>query len=104
MEYKGKVHWRDGREYGTCRRYVMEHAGSAGKVTAAQMWDFCTKCFENNGLGILLAYERMPPPKKISRRMHKLIRDLREKFGYMLVDVPGLSAHIVAFIHMGLIY
>ena len=60
------------------RRYVMEHAGSDGKVTAAQMWDFCHKCFDNNELDIVLAYEKMHD-KKISCRMHKLIKKIVHK-------------------------
>ena len=110
MEFIGKVYWRDGTLYGERRVYVMEHAFRNKKkrlvpckVTASEMWNFCTKSIANNELGTILAYERLPPAKKkISRNMDKMIRDVRDNFAYMLCDVPGLSVLIVSCIDMRL--
>ena len=88
MPKDGDVYFRDGRKFGIKRRrYVLEHAGSRGKVTPAQMWDFCNNCISNNELGIIHNYEKS---KKISRRMKRLIKNVRNNFKYILVDVPGI--------------
>ena len=75
----------------------MEHAGCRDKdtqkpvISAMKMFDF-TESVGRNDLGILLFHEKKTPEEQqtISRRMLKIIRSLRTKFVYMLVDVPGI--------------
>lgn len=86
----GELYFRDGRPFaGTHRQYVLEHAGSRGKVSAGQMWEFVSN-IGNSELGILHNFMHMKKSKrKISRRMKKLIRKMRDNYEHMLVDVPG---------------
>lgn len=69
-----------------CRQYVMEHKGSRGKVTAAQMWHFAVESIQPNHLGILACFLKS---RKVSVRMAKMCRQIRRNHAYMLVDVPG---------------
>ena len=82
------LYFRDGRKYqGLHRRYVMAHVGSNTQISAVKLWDF-VKSFKNNEIGILLHYERTGG-RSISRRMKRLISNIRANFGHILVDIPG---------------
>ena len=84
----GKIFFRKGEEYPTrCRRYVMEHKMSRGKVTAQQMWNFTANGIQPRHLGILANYLKT---RNVSRRMKKMCREIRENHSYMLAEVPGL--------------
>ena len=84
----GQIFFRNGKEYPVRRRrWVMEHKNSKGKVTAKQMWDFTVKSIQPNHLGILESFLRT---RKISIRMKKMCRQIRQNHAYMLVDVPGM--------------
>ena len=79
-----QFYFRDGREYpGKHSRYMMEHAGSVGKISAEQMWAFVHK-ITNNDLGMIHRYTN---GGQISVRMKALTRRVSKKWAYILHDL-----------------
>ena len=87
MTKAGEVYFRDGRRFkGKHRKYLMEHAGSRGKVSPRKMWKFVSS-ISNNELGIISAFQKS---KEVSVRMRRLTNRIKKKHSYILVDVAGL--------------
>ena len=66
-------YFRDGYKY-VCkgRRFIMEHAGSRGKITAGAMWEFVRHFIKNKpDMGIIHRYKKT---RKISQGMGRLIK------------------------------
>ena len=79
-------YFMDGRPYtGKHSRYLMEHAGSKGKISAEQMWAFIYK-IEDSDLGMIHRYVAKAGP---SRRLKTLCRKVSKKWSYILHDLPG---------------
>ena len=95
---KRLIHFNDGREYHIKKqRYFMEHAGSKGSVSSAQMSSFVEEITPNE-MGILAHYHRQlqkrssgEKPVALSRNMKKVVNNFRSKWPWMLQDIPGLS-------------
>ena len=110
---KRKLKFRNGREYpGLHQRYFMEHAGcieeETGKhfVTSGQMCSFA-EGLKWNEYGMLTHYKRQlenrasgDPPVTISRNMVKVIKNFRNKWGYMLQDVEGFVTFVCKCLQM----
>ena len=90
----GEMFFRNGEPYpGQHRKYIMEHAGSKGKVTAGEMWEFLTRFITHKDMGLIANYMKVSK-KKISKRMNRLINRMRKQMGHILVDVPVHWRHI----------
>lgn len=88
-------YFMDGRQFhGKHSRYLMQHAGCAGKISAEQMWAFIHK-IEDSDLGMIHRYSAKAGP---SRRLKTLCRKVSRKWSYILHDLPG-----VFFLHDRLI-
>jgi hypothetical protein len=90
-----QIYFRDGRKYtGTHTRFLMEHAGSRGKVSALQMWDFIQSC-SNNDLGVLNTYDKTEKDEKgrvpMSRRMLALTKRMAKKWRHILCASVGIK-------------
>ena len=53
---------------GQYRKFIMEHAGSRGKVTAGEMWEFLTAFIQHNDMGMIDRYMKQPKGQKKSQR------------------------------------
>ena len=81
-----QIHFTDGRVFpGLHQRYLMVHAGSKGKVSASQMWDFI-QSVGNSDLGRIKRYKNKA---KLSQRMLKMTKKVYKNFPHMLQDIPG---------------
>lgn len=96
--HQGELFFRNGNKYpGEYRKYMMEHAGSRGKITAGEMWEFLSVFITHNDMGMIARYikpNKSGKPKTISRRLKGLISRTRKQMSHILVDVPARWRHV----------
>ena len=95
-ERKGDVYFRDSTTpiAGKYTKYMMEHAGSRGKITCEQMWDFVVSIHPND-LGLIARYKKT---KSLSVRMKKLTKRVSKHYPHILYRLDGLSKLFVCVV------
>lgn len=91
--HEATLYFRDGRKYAyKGRRFIMEHAGSRGKITAGAMWEFVRHFIKNKpDMGIIHRYKKT---RKISQGMGRLINRTKKEMSHILIDIEPKFRHI----------